>query len=1128
MNLPRLGHVVTARLLADDSLSIDNRRSDVALPFEPIRVGLRGRTNVYVQKALAANSTVALEPSSKVVDVIVCGCAEPPPTGNILLLPGGARTLDGGLLAVVNQDHPIASNLSFAEVAANPTAGLASGDVVVRAGGVPAVVAFERDGRRIVDLRFEPDTDTAVSTSFPILIANAIRWLDGRRDTPTQLVAGEPLQWTAPAAIGGISVSGPDGNARAAQIRGRSVTVVDTGMPGIYTVRSSSGEHLFAVNPVIDGESDLRRGSGAPALPAERTSSSNGVPMSRVLLLVAAVLVTVEWFVKRRRPLWRAAIAACLAAGAAGIAVWPNAAPVHVVAVLDRSGSILARAQHDALDQINTAAATLRHGDRLDVVGFGAEALVETRLASSTPPEVGGDETDIGAGLRLARTMLLGGGSSRVVLVSDGRQTVGDAEREAAFLAADGVRIDVSPIDTSRASSLPAIGRVVAPADARINEPFPVAVEIHGSAGGAAQLTLQRDGEAIETRSIRVPQSGTDVESFSQKESAGMHVYRAVLTTEDADTAERPSGAGAVVSVSGEPRVLYVSRSAGVIRPALTSAGFVSTHVAPDLVPHGVAALSRYDAIVLDDVSADELGAGHASDIARYVEQFGGGLLLLGGSRTLDITGYPIGPLGSSLPVDLRRRSGHRSPSFGLALVFDKSGSMSDDAGGASKIELARQAVVRVLDVLPSTDSLGVIAFDAKPVVVTPLVAGQQPAEIAKKLQTIAPGGSTRIAPAASLAVQWLNDPTTKAAISRRQILLISDGQTSPDDAEQLLRATGGTGVEVSAVAIGANANRSLLQQLADSTGGRAYFPADLADLPKIVAREAVRSRSGDVVEEPFALRGMSHPVLAGLDRAALPRLSGYVVASAKPTAVSILTSHLDDPILCAWQFGLGRVAVFTGDLESSWSAKLRAWRDFGRLWVQSTRWVSRSLDDRQLRLAAVRDGRAWQLVVNAERADGSPIDLVDARATVRRPDASANDLRFEAFAPGRYVAHLGGVVPGAYTLSFTAHERDGGVEHRLLAGVFRSDNREQAALGPDDELLRHVAAIGGGRVLAAGANPFAGVRPTEYRDVSTWLTAAALFLYLAELLVGPWLAVKWLPRRGRQPRRSVHRREAA
>src|SRR2546421_575806 len=76
------------------------------------------------------------------------------------------------------------------------------------------------------------------------------------------------------------------------------------------------------------------------------------------------------------------------------------------------------------------------------------------------------------------------------------------------------------------------------------------------------------------------------------------------------------------------------------------------------------------------------------------------------------------------------------------------------------------------------------------------------------------------------------------------------------------------------------------------------------------------------------------------------------VRTAAKPPATNILSSHLDDPILSAWRAGLGRAAVFTADLGSPWSASLRGWQDFARLWTQSVRWISRRSDDPALVVA--------------------------------------------------------------------------------------------------------------------------------------------------------------------------------
>jgi len=263
-------------------------------------------------------------------------------------VPDGGRVLDAGFLSVVKPEHPIASSLSLAQLVATPRAtGVESGDVIVRAGGAAAVIASERDGRRLVELRFEPVQETAMSTAFPILIANAIRWLDGRRDNATQVLAGEPLHWTLPNETRSVAVTGPDGKTRAAQVHGQNVTVADTGMPGVYTVRTAVAERLFAVNPAVDGESDLRAADNTTgAQPtAGRQRFSSGVPIMRMLLLLAALLLAVEWFIHRRRTAWRSAIVACVAIAAAGLAVLPQPASIDAVAVLDRSLSVPSREQ---------------------------------------------------------------------------------------------------------------------------------------------------------------------------------------------------------------------------------------------------------------------------------------------------------------------------------------------------------------------------------------------------------------------------------------------------------------------------------------------------------------------------------------------------------------------------------------------------------------------------------------------------------------------------------------------------------------------------------------------------------------------------------------------------------------
>jgi Mg-chelatase subunit ChlD len=1138
-----LGRIISASLLRRDALDADNRRWGIVPPQGHTRVGLASGGNPFLQKALAVNPAVILENVSfdaagEIVgpatasqpDVVVCEACGTLPSKARGLLVLRSRTAGApapAVLTIARPDHQIAAALDLGALVASPTiAGdlAANGTVVVKAGGQPAVIAYEQDRQRIVEVRLDlAASDVTLSPAFPILMANAVDWLSARDESPLEIESGEPLRWTLAdvPATEALSVTGPDGRSRDVDRRGQRLTVVDTDLPGIYHVRSSSSDSVFAVNPAVSSESDLTSTAPeqaplgpAPAspLPGEHTA------ITRPLLLLAAGLFAAEWWFRRGRSAWRLAIATCLLLGALGWAVVPRTAHMEAVAMLDRSASMPTDVQERGLARVHALGPTMRRGDRLGVVAFGTDATVEARpterarvaAGASTVIDTG---TNIANAITLATRLLPRQGLRRLLLYSDGRQTAGDA-RKAALAAADaGIRVDVMEPDFRGVRQPLVVTRAVAPSEVRTGEPFQIAVEVEGEARAHGRLRVYRDDELFATREIDVPPDGEASAVFSdQQPHAGVHVYRALMEAPDDDFGSgSDAGSGVVVAVSGEPHVLYVATSAGDLPPVIAGAGFRVTRVPPESFPTSLAGLAAYDAVVLDDVPAERLARAGTSALARYVEPSGGGLLLLGSSRSLNVGGYPTTALGQILPIDLRPRGGQRAPALGLVLVFDKSGSMADLAGGTPKIELARQAVTNVLNVLPPTDALGVIAFDAEPVIVAPLSPGPDARAIADRLRAIEGGGQTRIAPAAELAVTWLR-ATSSTAITRRQILLISDGRTSAEDADRLRKALVGAGVEVSVVAVGANADRALLTQLAQSTGGRAYFPDDVADLPMVVSREAARSTAGSFVTEPFTVHGSSHPILAGIDRTTLPQLGGYVVATAKPTAANVLASHLGDPILSTWRAGLGRVGVFTADLNAPGSASFHQWKDYGRLWVQSLRWVSRQAEDASLHVAIAEREDGMRVTVDAEHPDGSFSILADPRLVVRFPAGDHQDVALAATAPGRYEAHLPVRDAGPYVVAVNGQDRNSGVDHRLVQGFYWSADRERRAQGPDLAFLRSLAAATGGRLIGPTDSPFDETRPREYVDVSAWVVAAALALFLVELVTKPGRVTDRLP----------------
>lgn len=97
-------------------------------------------------------------------------------------------------------------------------------------------------------------------------------------------------------------------------------------------------------------------------------------------------------------------------------------------------------------------------------------------------------------------------------------------------------------------------------------------------------------------------------------------------------------------------------------------------------------------------------------------------------------------------------------------------------------------------------------------------------------------------------------------------------------------------GITVSSVGIGPDVNRSLLTQLADLGGGRAYFTNDAHNVPRIFVQETSTVTRSDVVEEYVRARVVTPAdFLRGVDVSAAPYLHGYVATRARPAPAQVI-----------------------------------------------------------------------------------------------------------------------------------------------------------------------------------------------------------------------------------------------
>ena len=97
--------------------------------------------------------------------------------------------------------------------------------------------------------------------------------------------------------------------------------------------------------------------------------------------------------------------------------------------------------------------------------------------------------------------------------------------------------------------------------------------------------------------------------------------------------------------------------------------------------------MERYDFVIISDVPKERLGVSAQGLVEKYVRDLGGGFLFAGGEAGFGLGGWAHTTFERILPVrmDVQRRK--EMPSVAMALVIDRSGSMT-----GLPIEMAKTA----------------------------------------------------------------------------------------------------------------------------------------------------------------------------------------------------------------------------------------------------------------------------------------------------------------------------------------------------------------------------------------------------------------------------------------------------
>ncbi len=731
-----------------------------------------------------------------------------------------------------------------------------------------------------------------------------------------------------------------------------------------------------------------------------------------------------------------------------------------VIYLLDQSLSIPVEQRQEMVKYVN-ASITEHHDttrkDRYAVIVFGRDASVEIPLVSVGIPLSARIETildpeytDLATAIQRAKAMFPFDAAKRIVLVTDGNQNLGDAQRGAKAATAAGVSLDVVPVMLVARNEV-AVEKIDVPASARKGQPFEMRVVLGNDAPEGSQRAVpgklrivRKSGEREETivvQDVVVP-PGKRVFTISEKiDLPDFYTYEARFSPDDpeADGMTQNNVASAFSHVRGKGHVLLIENwdkqgEFDYLIERLRSQEIAVTVAPSDRLFTSLAELQRYDCVVLANVSrstgtdADNVSSFSDAQIemlVRNTREMGCGLIMMGGPDTFGAGGWTNTELEKAMPVDFEIKNTKVTPVGALVLMMH--------AGEMPRSNYWQKRIAfESIKILGSRDYCGLVQWNGT----DQWLWGQSK------------GGLIRVGPNRKMMLARTDrmqigdmpafDPALKMAATAfagvpqaavKHMIVISDGDPTPATQATLNRLKQ-LKVKVSTVAVGSHGmiGSKQMQRIATMTGGKYYVVKSPRALPKIYQREARRIARPLVYERKPAFRPnvvTQHEMLQGLEGEGVPPISGFVLTTIKenPLVEVILQSpqpvtKKNSTVLAAWTYGAGKTVALTTDAGKRWANRWTEWEGYDKLFSQMVRWAMRPTGDLGAYSIAtnVRDGKT-EVIITALDDEEQFLNDQSMSATVVDPDLGSIPFRIEQTAPGRYVGTFASEMAGSYLI---------------------------------------------------------------------------------------------------------------
>lgn len=595
---------------------------------------------------------------------------------------------------------------------------------------------------------------------------------------------------------------------------------------------------------------------------------------------------------------------------------------------------------------------------------------------------------------------------TRVLVMTDGYATE-SLDQAVGALRQRGIAVDYR-LRTDGGGDDARVAVFSAPMKVQLGEPVALEIEVRARADGKKPLRLWRDDQILGETEVHVQQGVGRLQLADRLTQAGVHRYAVELVETDVHPGNNRLERW--VEVQGGAAVLWLTRHQP--DPALQALRErqVPVQEVHDGLALTAASLAGVRAVVFNDVPAHLVAPEFLRALPFFVEEQGGGLMMLGGEHSFGAGGYFESPIDALLPVSMELKVEHRKLMVAMAVVLDRSGSMAVEVTpGTSKMDLADEGVASLIGLLGQRDQVAVYAVDTAAEAIVPMtqVGVAQQALMARVRRIRSAGGGIMVEE--GLKAGW--KALQQSSWGTRHMIFFADAADAeqPGSYRTLLEQMTDQGVTVSVIGLGSRGDKdaALLEEIAELGNGRAYFCENAKDLPRLFAQEAVAVARSAFLKQAVTMRetGRWREIADGA-MAWPAQWDGYNLSYTREGSTVCLLSgdEYAAPLLATARRGLGRSVAVAFPLAGDFSASARAWAQHGDLVLTLTRWMLGSelppglslveqVVGTELKVDLRYDPELWRSAL----MQGAP------RLRVVGTDERVRELPWQRMAPGHY-----------------------------------------------------------------------------------------------------------------------------